>query len=86
MDEIHPDANEKAEATILLPIPQLLAAVIEKAKKQPGCDQELIEILEAHIVTETPKINAVSETLTAIKTLAANRASEKNPDDEQDNN
>ena len=64
---------------------EFLKDLKQKVRQQPGADNNLLNVLEDHILKENPGENAVEEALREIISEAEER-SQGNNDDESDNN
>ncbi len=65
-DETSPDDPQTPEA--------LIARTVNTLREADGTDVELLDILSEHVLTVTPSKTDLSDAVSAIETLAAERA------------
>lgn len=77
MNEPDKNQSDMSSDPEVQPVAQFIDTVIQEARTKDHADGELIDILEKHILQETPDDNAVSGARKEIVKLAGVRASKK---------
>jgi hypothetical protein len=65
--------TDSSESNVL-PIPAFIQGIIELARNEDGADTTLLNILEKHILTDSPTNGAVQTAIKEIQALAEERA------------